>query len=144
VTKDYLAWVSGSPAEEQWTSSEEIGRQGGRYCTVPKGRGKPAETLFRVLLREPGRTLLWARPATGRTHQIRLHLEAKGIPVLGDRLYGKARAGRLYLHAFRLTLPHPATKSRLTLTAPIPDDWQVPEGFALPGESDPREALIIR
>jgi 23S rRNA pseudouridine1911/1915/1917 synthase len=126
VVKDYLAWVDGTPAEEEWTSSEEIGRKDGRYCTFPKGHGKKAETAFRVLHREADRTLVWARPKTGRTHQIRLHLAAGGLPVLGDRLYGKRDAERLFLHAFRMTLPHPVNRSRLTLTAPVPQEWRLP------------------
>jgi len=136
VTKDYLAWVAGSPGDEQWTSSEDIGRKNGRYCAFPMGQGKAAETAFRVLRRDIGRTLVWARPKTGRTHQIRLHLAAKGIPILGDRLYGKEKAERLFLHAFRMILPHPVTKASLVLTAPVPPDWRLLHEMALPGDMD--------
>ena len=132
VVKDYLAWVSGNPSRDRWVSSQDIGRTKGRYCVFPKGRGKSAETAFQVLLKAEDRSLLLARPTTGRTHQIRLHLAAAGHPVLGDRLYGGKPANRLYLHAYRLTLPHPLTHSRLTLTAQIPADWPEPRSVTIP------------
>lgn len=126
VKKEYLAWVQGRPAPDEWVGSEDIGRKDGRYCTCPQGRGKSAETLFRVIHRDEDRSLVSAMPLTGRTHQIRLHLAAAGFPVLGDRLYGGRPSGRLYLHAHRLRLAHPADGSELTLTAPVPADWPPP------------------
>lgn len=130
VHKEYLTWIAGNPVQDRWVSSDDIGRMGGRYCTLPKGSGKSAETSFQVVHREEERTLLRAYPSTGRTHQIRLHLAAMGTPILGDLLYGGPRAKRLYLHAFRLTLPHPATGSRLTLVAPVPSGWDFPGHLA--------------
>jgi 23S rRNA pseudouridine1911/1915/1917 synthase len=123
VIKDYLAWIEGNPERDDWVCSDEIGRRNGRYQTSPRGRGKTAQTRFQVLFREQDRTLIRARPQTGRTHQIRLHLAASGHPILGDRLYGNISAERLYLHAFRLILHHPRTHSRLVLTAPISSQW---------------------
>lgn len=135
VQKDYLAWVSGNPQEDQWISLEDIGRKEGRYCTLPPGEGKTARTIFTVLWRETQRTLVWARPMTGRTHQIRLHLAARGIPVLGDRTYGNGQGERLYLYSHRMTLPHPVTRSELRLIAPLPSDWRVPFPISLPDDT---------
>jgi 23S rRNA pseudouridine955/2504/2580 synthase len=69
-------------------------------------------------------------PRTGRTHQIRVHLAAVGIPIVGDAVYGssslnaeaRSRWGinRLFLHAYRLTFTHPATKQSFTIEAPLP------------------------
>ncbi len=132
VAKDYLAWVQGGPDHEEWTATDDISRKGGRYVACPAGEGKTAETTFRVLERGEGRTLLLARPKTGRTHQIRLHLEAAGHPVLGDRLYGGPRAERLFLHAWRLRLPNPVSGKNLILEAPIPPDWPLPRAEAIP------------
>ncbi|NLI81391.1 MAG: RluA family pseudouridine synthase [Deltaproteobacteria bacterium] len=132
IRKDYLAWVLGHPRKDYWTASEDIGRKGGRYCTLPKGTGKSAETAFWVLWRESGRTLVHGCPVTGRTHQIRLHLAAHGTPVLGDTMYGGGREDRLYLHAWRLTIVHPSTGKTLHLTAPVPPDWKVPVHVILP------------
>ena len=133
VEKDYLAWVEGNPREDSWTAAEDIGRKDGRYVTRPAGEGKSARTFFRVLCRESGRSLVHARPITGRTHQIRLHLAHAGHPVIGDRRYGGRSADRLMLHACRLVMPHPVTGSRLTLTASPPDGWPSLPETASPG-----------
>jgi len=134
VIKDYLAWVDGLPAKGQWVNRADIGRKNGRYRTCPKGQGKPAATIFRVLHRDPDRTLLWARPRTGRTHQIRLHLAADGHPIIGDRRYGNRPGETLYLHAYRLRLHHPATGAPLLFTAPLPENWPEPSTLALPAD----------
>jgi 23S rRNA pseudouridine1911/1915/1917 synthase len=123
VSKDYLSWVDGDPSQDCWIASEDISRKAGRYCTCPKGEGKTASTEFIVLHREPERAMVLARPLTGRTHQIRLHLAACGHPVVGDRLYGRGKSGRLHLHAFRLKLPKTVNGSELTITAPLPPEW---------------------
>jgi 23S rRNA pseudouridine1911/1915/1917 synthase len=132
VVKDYLAWVPGHPEPEYWACENEIGRKQGRYATVPTGQGKPAKTLFDTLARDADDTLIWARPLTGRTHQIRLHLAACGHPILGDRLHGAPPSRRLYLHAYRLRLPHPVTGKMIELTAPVPPDWPEPRRLAIP------------
>lgn len=132
IRKEYLVWVAGIPARDRWVSREDIGRSGGRYVFCPRGQGKEAETAFEVLKAEDGRALVLARPFTGRTHQIRLHLAAADHPVMGDRLYGGPPAPRLYLHAYRLTLRHPANRRELTITATLPPDWRSPEAAPMP------------
>lgn len=132
VVKDYLAWASGNPEEDSWVSREDITRKGGRYCTCRTGQGKSAETRFTVLIREEDRFLVLARPLTGRTHQIRLHLAARGQSILGDVGYGGKPASRLLLHAYRIRLPHPASGAVITLTAPLPPDWPHPHPSAIP------------
>jgi len=59
-----------------------------------------------------------AEPATGRTHQIRVHLAHLGRPVHGDRLYGGAADPQMWLHAWKLELDHPGTGARIELVAP--------------------------
>jgi len=74
------------------------------------GNGKPAVTAYRVLSAGKGGALVECRTLTGRLHQVRVHLESIGCPILGDGLYGPTPAGitpRLALHAHRLVLPHP-------------------------------------
>jgi len=126
VGKDYLAWVEGVPSKDEWICKKAIGRKGGRYLIRSSDKGKTAETWFKVIFSD-GDSLVLARPLTGRTHQIRLHLAADGHPVMGDRLYGGRRAKRLLLHAYRLRLWHPTTKGELRITAPIPEDWPLPQ-----------------
>jgi tRNA pseudouridine32 synthase/23S rRNA pseudouridine746 synthase len=83
--------------------------------------GKPSLTRWRVLARGADRTRVELEPVTGRAHQLRVHLQALGHPILGDALYApaavQALAGRLLLHASRLTLPHPASAERVAFTS---------------------------
>ena len=68
-------------------------------------------------------SLIEVELVTGRKHQIRVHLEALGCPIIGDPLYGRAvnPAGRLGLHAARLVFPHPITGETVRLESPLPD-----------------------
>ena len=71
-------------------------------------------------------TLLEASPITGRTHQIRVHFASTGHAIIGDLIYGKASrlVQRQFLHAWRLTLRHPADGRELTFEAPLTPDLQ--------------------
>lgn len=73
---------------------------------VDADRGKASLTRWRVLAREAATTRLELEPVTGRSHQLRVHLQAIGHPIVGDALYGRP-GPRLLLHATRLALPHP-------------------------------------
>ena len=89
-------------------------------------RGKPSRTDWQVLSRDPaaGTTRLALTPLTGRSHQLRVHLQALGHPILGDELYAlpeaQARAPRLLLHACRLGLPHPGNGAPFVIESPPP------------------------
>lgn len=87
-------------------------------------QGRPAVTHWRVLEREPQQTRLELKPVTGRSHQLRLHLQQIGHPILGDDLYAPpevlARADRLLLHAYELCIVHPSTAAPMTFTVPCP------------------------
>jgi 23S rRNA pseudouridine1911/1915/1917 synthase len=88
--------------------------------------GKEAITDFQLLAAQDPFSLVLAKPKTGRTHQIRVHLKHLGTPVVGDRLYGATRpdAERHLLHAYRLSLTHPISKMPLELVAPMPEDFR--------------------
>jgi 23S rRNA-/tRNA-specific pseudouridylate synthase len=79
-----------------------------------------------VLERFRGASLVEARPRTGRTHQIRVHLAAIGHPVVADRVYGKRSpiVGRQFLHALRIAFDHPRTGARMTFEAPLTADLE--------------------
>ena len=94
---------------------------------VDNGQGKPAETRFVVLQRYTGYTLMESTPATGRTHQIRVHAYALGLPLLGDSLYSAPRTNlidRPALHAQSISFEHPLSAEQLTFTAPYPEDFK--------------------
>ncbi len=100
---------------------------------LPEGPDTPPATRSSAILIE-------AHPATGRTHQIRVHAAAAGFPILGDRLYGGTACPRLCLHAAAITLRHPATNTTVTFCAQV--DWNVDPAAALrrsfiePSETD--------
>lgn len=97
VEKVYWALIAGSPDEEEWTINAPIAKLSKfKYgAAIP---GKPATTLFRVLARSGEATLVEARPLTGRTHQIRVHLVHCGLSIIGDTTYGGDHAPRMMLH----------------------------------------------
>jgi tRNA pseudouridine32 synthase/23S rRNA pseudouridine746 synthase len=93
--------------------------QGWRMTGSPDG--KAARTAWRVLRSDGGRSLVEFRPATGRTHQIRVHaLEGLGVAVVGDSVYGKADKGGMLLHAAELIVPRDG-KPAIAAVAPIPE-----------------------
>ena len=93
---------------------------------VDRERGKPSQTRWRLLAHEPAldATRLELEPVTGRSHQLRVHLQAIGHPILGDSLYAppevQARAPRLLLHATDLRLAHPALGAVLHFSSGAP------------------------
>ena len=86
-------------------------------------QGKPAKTFFRVLEKSKGSSLVELVPHTGRTHQLRIHMEFIGHPILGDDLYhqqgSNALAPRLLLHACELTFTHPFNNKTCNIISPI-------------------------
>jgi 23S rRNA pseudouridine1911/1915/1917 synthase len=74
----------------------------------------------------PAHALLRVRLVTGRTHQIRVHLAAIGLPVVGDAVYGvpEPSLGRQFLHAGRLVFPHPFTDERVEVESPLPPELE--------------------
>ena len=120
VSKQYRAVVA--PSAGEWPIGATFERRShlrhrkGRTEEVRTG-GKVAETRFEVVDRGDHVALVTARPRTGRTHQLRVHFAALGAPIVGDDLYGDSdgRASRMWLHAERLDLCHPATGDPLSI-----------------------------
>lgn len=121
--KKYLAVVSDFPKQESWTCNLNIAEEPGEpgRMRVSKTLGKEASTRFRVLMTHEHGALIEATPATGRTHQIRLHLAASGCPVVGDALYGHTdsgdRAWPLALRAWQIELPDPFRQRPIRIQA---------------------------
>ncbi len=129
MRKRYLAVVSGSPSFAEKVIEAPIARDrhdARRMRAGAAGQGKPAKTLFKVVGRAAGRTLLEVELVTGRRHQIRVHLASIGFPIVGDELYGGARPKPalgergLLLHALSEEVTHPVTGERLRLETPWP------------------------
>ncbi|HMH70002.1 MAG TPA: RluA family pseudouridine synthase [Candidatus Saccharimonadales bacterium] len=121
--KTYIAVVVGTPKEQQAKIELPIGRNPGAPSTFRvDAKGKAATTNYKVLAtNDQNQSLVELQPVTGRTHQLRVHMEYVGTPILGDRVYGKA-ADRLYLHAQRLEVTIPIS-DRKTFTAPLPPEF---------------------
>lgn len=153
IDKDYLAVVYGRTDALKGRIDLGIQRAAdGRRMTATPAAGRPSATLWEKLAeaeREP-LTLLRCRLLTGRTHQIRVHLQAVRLPIVGDPLYGApgwkgiedpalAELCRGFprpaLHAWRLAFAHPATGESMALRAPLPPDLAglvAAAGLALP------------
>ncbi len=130
--KFYLALVEGDWVNQRqhvklpltkWTT------QSGERRVKVDPNGQAAHTVFTCLKRFGSYSLLQAELLTGRTHQIRVHLAASGFPIIGDDKYGKDQTrarfnemgfNRMFLHAWKLDMPHPLSGERLSLEAPLP------------------------
>ncbi len=132
VQRHYLALVHGQVATGG-SIDAPIGRhpvQRIKMAVVKQG-GKAARTHYAVRERFARATLLECRLETGRTHQIRVHMASIGHPLVGDPIYGKKKSGdalldafgRQALHAYRLTLAHPASGTEMTWESPLPADF---------------------
>jgi 23S rRNA pseudouridine1911/1915/1917 synthase len=133
VTRQYLALVYGRVARDGSVDAP-IGRhQTLRTRMAVSQRGRAARTHYRVLERYAHATLLECSLETGRTHQIRVHLQSIGHPLVGDPVYRAGRGAakgqlaefkRQALHAFRLGLVHPASGAAMQWEAPLPEDMR--------------------
>lgn len=148
VSKTYQALVNGELPNDAGRIDLPIGLHPGdrSRMTIRKRKGRESQTDFRVLERYVFYTYLELKPTTGRQHQIRVHLQAIGHPVVGDDRYGDGKGvllselkrsyrqksdrdetplmGRLALHATTLELAHPITGQPMTVEADLPRDFQ--------------------
>jgi 23S rRNA pseudouridine1911/1915/1917 synthase len=132
--RHYLALVQGVPDPPSGTIEARIStgyRSGRRKLVDEDEEGLEAATDYMVREKLNGAALLELRLHTGRQHQIRLHLEKLGYPLVGERVYAEGRAkpsglpaARNMLHAWTLAFPHPLTKVRISVEAPLPDDFE--------------------
>lgn len=127
VKREYLALVQGTPPAHAGTIDAPIGRdpRDRTRMAIDGDTPREATTHFKVLEHLGRTTFLAVTLDTGRTHQIRVHLEAIGHPVVGDPTYGDGSAyglQRQWLHATRLTLEHPVTGEELVLESEPPED----------------------
>jgi 23S rRNA pseudouridine1911/1915/1917 synthase len=127
MTREYLALVEGRPPARSGTIEAPIGRDRRvrTRMSTDTDAPKPAITHFEIERALPQTTLLRVRLQTGRTHQIRVHLQAIGHPVCGDPDYGSAGMfglERQFLHAARLAFEHPLTGEQIDVSSPLPAD----------------------
>lgn len=121
IDKVYLALVSGSPDQEKWLIDAPIGKIASARYGIVEG-GKCAKTEFCTISSSEKLSLVEARPLTGRTHQIRVHLASVGLPILGDLTYGGQSAGRMMLHCSLMTFQN-SKNEKITVNAPLDGDF---------------------
>jgi 23S rRNA pseudouridine1911/1915/1917 synthase len=129
IEREYLALVEGRPPARSGTIEAPIGRHPRVRTRMAVGGTNPREARTHFVLDRAlaGTSLLRLRLETGRTHQIRVHLQAIGHPVCGDPEYGTAGLlglERQFLHATRLAFEHPFTGERVEFVSPLPQDLQ--------------------
>ncbi len=138
VKKIYQAIVCGVPTHLAGEIRAAIARhptERKRMAVVADNDGRDAHTSYRVVEKLKGSALVEAQIHTGRTHQVRVHLQSIGIPVVGDATYGAKPnkkftdltgyiAPRVLLHAKELTFIHPRTKKEMHFSAPLPKDFK--------------------
>jgi len=126
--RKYYALVIGVIPHENGTIDAPIGRnpQDRQTMAVTEKNGKNAITQFFVKERFKNNTFVECHLKTGRTHQIRVHMQYIGFPIVNDPKYApkRQRGNGQLLHAFELTFIHPTTKKLMTITAPIPQNFQ--------------------
>jgi len=122
VQKRYVADLQGVPERSDGVIALPIAKRQHRPPLYGvDSAGKPCLTAWRVLRQNGACSRLVLTPRTGRSHQLRVHLQAIGYPIVGDPLYGHA-ADRLHLHAGTLSFRHPGSRQRLTFKSPCPFD----------------------
>jgi 23S rRNA pseudouridine1911/1915/1917 synthase len=129
LRREYLALVEGLPEARSGTIDAPIGRHRRErtLMSIDSDDTREARTHFALLRVLPGATLLRVELDTGRTHQIRVHMAAIGHPVCGDRQYGTPGLfglERQFLHATRLSFPHPVTGAEVDVRSELPGDLE--------------------
>jgi 23S rRNA pseudouridine1911/1915/1917 synthase len=131
VRKVYRAVVEGVPDAEAGEWEDQLLKDEARNVVqVVERGGQQARLAYRVIERQGAFTTVELMPTTGRSHQLRVQLSSRGLPIVGDKKYG-ARSTllaldgrpRVALHAFELTFNHPTRPEAITVTAPLPRDW---------------------
>ncbi len=141
IRKVYAACAEGYFEERSGTIEKPISREyEEKIRRVVRSDGDRAVTHYRVVSQREGYAVLLLTLETGRTHQIRVHMESIGHPLVGDPIYNRARGaegpGRAALHAWKAEFGQPFTGERIEVTAPVPDDLRAFIGDALSGEGE--------
>jgi len=152
VKKEYLALVDGIPKKKMGVIDNFLGEKHRRQGEVSWGKvavdkGVRAITEWKCLSTGSHASLLRCIPKTGRTHQIRVHLSEMGHPLLGDFQYGRTfqcpyRPARHLLHAYTLSFPHPCTTKQVSVSAPLPEDFEIALKLTLEMEKESLTQVI--
>ena len=138
IKKSYIAIVFGKPKKDKGQIDYELGRDRNNRVKISNNTKSPRSALTKWVLKKSFEnfSMIEAFPLTGRTHQIRVHLDLFGHPVVGDKLYGKGFSSNLsaelrktvnrhLLHAQSIEFMHPKTNKSIKISSEIPDDFKI-------------------
>ncbi|MGN1297613.1 MAG: RluA family pseudouridine synthase [Clostridia bacterium] len=127
--KEYLCFVNGILKQKIGMINLPIARKSGSIIErcIDKNNGHPSITHYEVIREFQNYSLVQCKLETGRTHQIRVHMQAIGHPIIGDTLYGNKSPliDRQALHSYQIQCIHPVTKEKLNFIAKLPKDMEV-------------------
>ena len=127
--KEYLCFVDGILKQKIGSINLPIARKNGSIIErcIDKNNGHPSITHYEVIKEFQDYSLVQCKLETGRTHQIRVHMQAIGHPIIGDTLYGDKSPfiDRQALHSYEIQCIHPVTKEKLNFIAKLPKDMKV-------------------
>ena len=126
IKKEYIAIVNGIPVADKETISAPIKRkEEGQMLRCVSEDGKEAVTIYEKIRNNEKLSLIRLYPVTGRTHQLRVHMSYIGNPIYGDSMYGAIQTEeRTRLHCSKIIFPHPVTGEKISINAPVPDDFE--------------------
>ena len=147
VEKIYLAVTDVKPRQARWTCRLPLGPDPAQHGLMRVDKlGKEAETDFRVVASAGGLHLIEARPATGRQHQIRIHLAESGCPIVADELYGQLIDAAMGLRAVGLAYQDPFSNKPVVIRAPVKEFMEyygfTPEVYRLEFQPVPLRAEV--
>ncbi len=123
IQKEYIAVVKGSLSASVGEINVPIKKEENSMRRIVSSSGKEANTKYEVLNTDGKYSLVRLIPITGRTHQLRVHMNHMGCPIYGDSLYGNSNEEFMCLHCRKISFPHPLTGEDIIIEAPVPNTW---------------------
>lgn len=123
IQKEYVAVVKGTLRASAGEINAPIKKEENSIKRIVSDSGKGAITKYEVLNTDGKYSLVRLIPITGRTHQLRVHMNYMGCPIYGDKLYGASEGEFMYLHCRKLSFLHPLTGEDIIINATVPDAW---------------------
>ena len=123
IQKEYVAVVNGTLQLTAGEINAPIKKEENSIKRIVSALGKEAVTKYEVLNTDGKNSFVRLIPITGRTHQLRVHMNHMGCPIYGDSLYGNSDGEFMCLHCRKISFPHPHTGEDIIIEAPVPNTW---------------------
>ena len=123
IQKEYVAVVNGTLQLTAGEINAPIKKEENSIKRIVSALGKEAVTKYEVLNTDGKYSFVRLIPITGRTHQLRVHMNHMGCPIYGDSLYGNSDGEFMCLHCRKISFPHPHTGENIIIEAPVPNTW---------------------